>query len=100
PWHASPDHGNFRNDPRLTPEENKTLARWIADGCPEGNPRDRPPLPNVSNEWTIGTPDRVLSFPKTFDIPATGDVPYEHVIVDPGLKHDIWVKAIEFRPGN
>jgi hypothetical protein len=100
PWHASPDHGRFRNDPRLTAAEKRTVATWVAAGCPEGDPKYRPPPPPAHTGWAIGTPDHIVQFPKLFDIPATGEMPYQHVLVDPGFASDVWVKGIEFRPGN
>jgi peroxiredoxin/mono/diheme cytochrome c family protein len=100
PWHASSAYGKFRNDPRLSLKEKQSILDWVAAGCPEGDPKDRPTPPAVPTGWAIGTPDRVLTFPEAYDIPATGEVPYRHVFLDPGFRTDVWVKAIEFRAGN
>ena len=45
PWHASPDHGKFANDARLTLEEKKLLTAWASSGAPEGNPSELAPPP-------------------------------------------------------
>ena len=37
--------------------------------------------------------------PKPFEVPATGEVPYQFFVLDPGFKEDKWVKAAEIRPG-
>ena len=42
PWHASPAHGKFRNDAHLADDEKRLIAAWVADGAPEGDPRDCP----------------------------------------------------------
>lgn len=48
PWHASPDHGSFLNDARLSDEEKATLAAWAKAGAPEGDPADLPEPPSSS----------------------------------------------------
>jgi peroxiredoxin len=100
PWHASPDHGRFRNERRLSAEQKALIARWVEAGCPEGDPADAPPPVRWPEGWLIGTPDRVLRMPEPFRVPAEGVIEYQHVIVDPGATTDLWVSAIEVRPGN
>ena len=48
--------------------------------------------------WQIGKPDLVYQLPKPFDVPATGVVDYEHIIVPTGFTQDTWVQAAEVRP--
>jgi hypothetical protein len=38
--------------------------------------------------------------PKEFTVPPTGTVAYNYVVVDPGVKEDLWIKSAEVRPGN
>ena len=40
PWHASPEHGRFANDARLSDDEKKAIRDWVAAGSPEGDPAD------------------------------------------------------------
>jgi hypothetical protein len=35
-----------------------------------------------------------------FAVPATGTVPYQYFVVEPGFAEDKWIKAAECRPGN
>ena len=100
PWHASPDHGQFANDARLTPEEKRTIAAWAAAGAPEGNPADLPPPADFAEGWRIPKPDLVVEMPREVEIPAEGAFPYQHVVIDPKLTKDVWVKASQVRPGN
>jgi peroxiredoxin len=100
PWHADPNHGHFLNERRLTPAQKKLIADWVEAGCPEGNPADAPPPIQWPEGWAIGTPDLVLRMPEPFRVPAEGVIEYQHVIVDPGATTDLWVNAIEVRPGN
>jgi peroxiredoxin len=101
PWHASPEHGKFRNDMRLTDAEKKLIDDWVSYGAPEGDPKLLPEPPKFVEGWQIGTPDAVFYMSEdSFQVPATGEVRYQYFIVDPGFKEDKWVQAAECRPGN
>jgi len=100
PWHASPDHGRFANDARLTAGEKKAIADWAAGGAPEGDPRDLPPPVAFAEGWQIPRPDLVVEMPEAVEIPAEGSMPYRHLLVDPKLTRDVWVRASQVRPGN
>ncbi len=101
PWHASPEHGKFRNDARLSNAEKELLSKWIDGGAPEGDPQDLPPAPQFTQGWQIGEPDLVVYMSETeFQVPASGEVKYKYFMVDPGFTEDKWVQAAECRPGN
>jgi peroxiredoxin len=100
PWHASPEHGKFANDARLSAGEKKAIRDWVAAGSPEGNPADLPPPPKFVEGWQIPRPALVLEMPRAIEIPAEGSMPYELVKIDPKITHDVWVRASQVRPGN
>ena len=100
PWHASPEHGKFANDARLSADEKKAIRDWVAAGSPEGDPADLPPPPRFVEGWQIPRPDLVLEMPREVEIPAEGSMPYELVEIDPKLTRDVWVRASQVRPGN
>jgi peroxiredoxin len=100
PWHASPEYGKFSNDCRLTDEEKRTIATWVAAGAPEGDPKDLPEPAHYVEGWRIPAPNLVISLPKTVEIPAEGTMPYQNFSIDPKLKEDVWVRASQVRPGN
>ena len=100
PWHASPEHGKFANDARLSADEKKAIRDWVAAGSPEGDPADLPPPPQFVEGWQIPRPDVVLEMPCEIEIPAEGSMPYELVKIDPKISHDVWVRASQVRPGN
>ncbi|QEH36182.1 thiol-disulfide oxidoreductase [Aquisphaera giovannonii] len=100
PWHASPEHGTFANDARLSADEKKAIREWAAAGAPEGNPADLPPPPRFVEGWQIPRPDLVLEMPRELEIPAEGSMPYQVVELDPKLTRDVWVRASQVRPGN
>ncbi len=100
PWLASPEHGTFANDARLSEAEKNTIREWVAAGAPEGNPADLPPPPRFVQGWQIPRPDLILEMPREVEIPAEGSMPYQLVEIDPKLTHDVWIRASEVRPGN
>ena len=103
PWHADPRHGKFANDRSLPEAERSLLLTWIEQGCPKGDDRDLP-APRIFPEgWGIGTPDRVLSMKTAFTVPAQapkGGIPYQRFVLAESFDRDVWVRAVEARPGN
>lgn len=100
PWHADPTVGKFSNDGSLRPEEASRLIRWIDAGSPRGEGDDL--LTEILEEppvWPLGEPDLVLSIPRQ-SLPATGDIDYRELPVNPGLSEDKWLRAAVVRPGN
>jgi hypothetical protein len=100
PWHADPHYGVFRNDRSLTGEQVKTLVHWIEAGAPQDKAPD--PLKNLKREWLEwenGTPDLIVETP-AFTVPATGTIDYANPIVKNPLGKDVWVRAVEFNPGD
>lgn len=99
PWHADPHYGVFSNDRGLTPVQAQTLVHWIEAGSPRGTGAD-PLLAQKKDwpEWALGKPDLVIELPP-FTTPATGTIPYQNVKVENPLDHDVWVRAVDFLPG-
>jgi hypothetical protein len=100
PWLADPHYGQFRNDRKLSEHEIETLVSWADSGAPEGKAKDAPkPIAWVEG-WNIGQPDKVFQMPENFDVPASGTVEYQYVVMHSGFEKDTWVQAAEVRPGN
>ncbi len=101
PWHASPEHGTFKNDCRMTADEMNLVARWVENGQPEGDPADLPEPPEYQEGWGIPEPDQVFYMNDDgFEVAAEGVIEYQHFTVDPGFTEDKWLTAVEARPGN
>ncbi len=99
PWHADPHYGVFSNDRGLTPVQAQTLVHWIEAGSPRGTGAD-PLLAQKKDwpEWALGKPDLVVELPP-FTTPATGTIPYQNIKIENPLDHDVWVRAVDFLPG-
>jgi peroxiredoxin len=99
PWHADPHYNTFSNDRSLSKEEAQTLVHWIEAGAPRGKGDD--PLVKLQKawpEWSLGEPDLVIEIP-AFDVPATGVIPYQMPSASNPLDRDVWVRAVDFQPG-
>jgi thiol-disulfide isomerase/thioredoxin len=101
PWHASPEYGKFKNDAHLSDDEKRLISAWVADGAPEGNPRELSLLASSSESgWRIPKPDRIIELPSIVEVPASGVLPYQYFVIDPKFDHDVWIRAMQVRPGN
>ncbi len=100
PWFAERSSHTLANDPSLSEAELNTLASWSAAGAPEGNRKEGPEPKSFTSGWNIPTPELVLEAPKPFEIPATGSVEYQYVVLPLNLTEDRWIQAAEARPGD
>ena len=101
PWYANPEHGQFKNERRLSAEERQLVLQWVANGQPFGKESDLPEQPVFTSGWQIPAPDVVLYASETpFLIPAQGIVRLIYCTVDTGFTEDKWITAAQVRPGN
>jgi hypothetical protein len=99
PWFADPKVGHFANDRRLSAAQIQTLAAWADNGAPEGEAKDRPAPRKFPTGWNI-KPDMVIEMPNAFQLPSTGTIDYQYMLVKGNITEDIWVKEAEMRPSN
>ena len=101
PWPADPNESaRFRNDPRLSPQEIRTLVAWVDGGTRKGDDADLPPAPKFAQGWLHPkglAPDSVISLPEV-DLPATGEIPYVRHLAKVPFAEDKWIGAIQVRP--
>ncbi len=85
----------------VTPQELQTLVHWIDAGAPmaEGETDPLPALAFDASPFTLGEPDLVFDVPPQ-TIPATGVIDYRYIPVPLNLDRDVWIRAIEFAPGD
>ncbi len=98
PWFADPHYGKFSNDRSLSQKEVDTLVAWADEGAPQGDAKDLPPPVRYVDGWSIPKPDVIFELPQPYQIPATGTIEYEKVIVPTGFTEDKWVQFAEARP--
>ena len=99
PWGADPHYGKFNDDRSLTQQQIDIIAAWVDAGAPKGDDADLPRLPTFATGWSHGEPDAVIEMPIDFEIPAEGEVAVTDFFVQAPFKTDVYVKALEVRPG-
>ena len=99
PWFADPHYGEFKNAPKLTESDIRTLVAWTDSGAREGNPADKPAALQWQDGWRI-KPGVVISMREPFNVPAKGIGQIESFMIPNPFKEDTWVTSIEIRPGD
>jgi hypothetical protein len=100
PWFADPHFGKFSNDRTLSQAEVETITSWAETGAKAGNPKDAPQPLNFVEGWRIGKPDVVIEMPQAFNVPASGTIDYQYIVIPTNFKEDTYVQIAEARPGN
>jgi hypothetical protein len=100
PWFADPRFGHFRNDRTMPQKDIDTLVAWVNAGAPEGNPKDLPKPLDFVEGWNIGKPDLAVTMPAKYEVPASGTIEYQYILIPLHLTEDKWIQAAEVRPGN
>ncbi len=100
PWKAEPGYGHFVNERRLTDGQIALIRDWAAHGAPEGDPTAKPAPPAFTEGWQAGKPDRVFTLPAKYSLPADGPDQFRCFVIPMNLDHDVYIKAVEFRPDN
>lgn len=101
PWFIEKNIGiqRFKDDSSLSDLEIDIVSRWVDAGAPQGNPADLPAPRQRPDalEWTIGTPDLVVSSPVLNIKPVAADFMTDIGPASTGLTEDRYVQAIEVR---
>jgi len=100
PWKPVNGHGEFLYDRSLSDDLISVFKKWHEAGMPEGEAKDLPAQPKVSEGWHLGEPDMILKVAKPFRIPAEGEDLYVHFVLPTGLKEDKYLRAVQVLPSN
>lgn len=100
PWFADPHYGEFSNDRSLMQKDIDTISAWADAGAPKGGSNDPPAPVEFIAGWAIPSPDVIFEMPVTYQIPATGTIEYQKIIIPTGFTEDKWVQFAEARPDN
>ena len=101
PWFANPKYGKFSERLPALGRREAAVERVDRQRSARGRSvavcRNRP---EFAEGWRIPKPDLIVKMPKPYKVAANGIIEYQYFIVDPGFKHDVWIRAAENRPGN
>ena len=100
PW--LPDQGDvpFLDERHLTDQQIDTLARWVEDCAPEGDPKDLPVRPEFASGWQRGIPDLVVKLAEPFEVPVDGPELFRNLILEVPVERLRYVQSVEIRPGS
>jgi hypothetical protein len=100
PFHAAGPVGRYQNDPRLTGEEVAMITKWVDSGAAKGNPQDLPGPREWKRKWAHGEPDLIVKVKQPYPVKASAKDQYAFFIFDYVFPEDIWIRAVDTRPGN
>jgi hypothetical protein len=103
PWHLDKTVGirKYKNDISLSDDQIATIAKWVSDGAPQGDPKDLPTAVAFPSEetWFIGTPDYTTTT-DDFKMYAKGSDWWIDQYAEITIPEDRWIKAMEVKPSN
>lgn len=86
------------DDPRAMPDsERNKLARWLAQGAPEGDPAEHRA---ADIPTTLGPPSDRYPMPESYTSQINYSDDYRCFLIDPGLTQTVAVAAVSVEPGN
>jgi len=101
PWYIDKNVGvrHFKNDVSLTDPEIATIAQWVDNGAPRGDPKDMPVARKFdgSDQWHM-KPDLIVQLPKDQLVQAKAADRWIDVLADTGLTEDRYIQGIEVKP--
>lgn len=100
PWYADSHYGKFANDRTMAAGDVKTLVDWVDGGAKPGDAKAAPAPVAWVEGWSIGKPDVVLEMPQSFEIPASGTIDYQYIMIPTNFTEDRYVQFAEARPGD
>jgi peroxiredoxin/mono/diheme cytochrome c family protein len=90
----------FHNDRRLSARDIATLAAWVDNDTPAGDPNDAPAPRKFPAGWQLGKPDLVLTVSEEFQVGPSGNDLFRCFVLPTNLTEDKYVTAVEVRPSN
>lgn len=99
PWKPAPNP-LLSGSRTLPAADRETLEKWVAQGMPEGDPKDAPPPKTWTEGWTLGEPDLVLEASEDSVIAPSGKDRFVVQVFPTNLPEDKDITAVEVRPGN
>jgi mono/diheme cytochrome c family protein len=100
PWKAVAGYGDLAGERRMTDAEIATLARWVAAGAPEGDPRDLPPPRQFTTASALDAADLVLRPEQSYTVAARGGDVYRCFSIPTSFAEDRHFTTATVVPGN
>jgi peroxiredoxin/cytochrome c553 len=98
PWKPVDHYVEYQDARKLSDAQIRTIAEWVDEGAPKGDPKDMPPPRHFVEGWQLGQPDMVLDAGEPYELAADGRDVYRNFVLPYVPDKDRWLKAIEVRP--
>jgi hypothetical protein len=99
PWPPDPAYSELAHPRILSASQIATIAQWVDDGAPEGNPANAPVPPTFSNAPAITNPTITGQIPAFTSTATTADI-YQCFVIPTNRATDEYITAVEVIPGN
>jgi mono/diheme cytochrome c family protein len=100
PWKAVAGYGDLAGERRMSDAEIATLARWVAAGAPEGDPRDLPAPRQFTTASAADAADLVLRPEQSFTVAGRGGDVYRCFSIPTSFAEDRYFTTAVVVPGN
>lgn len=98
PWKADPEFRTFKNQRILKTEEIEKINTWVTMGMPKGKKKGKEtPIPSLITDTPA---DLVLEMKKPYMLSNQGIEDFRFFNLPTNLPNDVYIKSIEFVPGN
>jgi len=99
PWPADPVYSHFLGERILSESDIQTIATWVENGTPFGDPAKAPKPPEFASS-SLGVPDLVVKMREPITLPGDNTDHFLVIKLPYEIPEDRFVRAIEFVPGN
>jgi len=100
PWPADPHYSHFLGERILSDSEIESIAAWVKDGTPLGDPARTPQPPQFPEGSGLGVPDLVVKMREPVRLRGDNTDHFMVIKLPYEIPQDRFVRAIEFVPGN
>ena len=98
PWKADPEFRKFKNQRILKPEEIEKINTWVTMGMPKGKKKkNETPIPNQISDSPA---DLIIEMQEPYLLSDKSIEDFRFFNIPTNLPNDVYLKAIEFVPGN
>jgi peroxiredoxin len=100
PWKPAPN-ALLAGDRSMPATAVKVIEKWVAQGMPEGNPKDAPTVAmKYTDDWSFGEPDLILEAPADATVAGTGKDLFRVMVFPTNFTEEKYIVAMEVKPGN
>ncbi len=98
PWKADPEFQSYKNQIILADQEIDDIQKWISGGFKKGKEKGK--RPEIKDLMVDRNADLVVEMKAPFELSDQAIEDYRFFNIPTDLKEDVYLKSVEFIPGN